>query len=73
MKPKAIYLALCFVGAALPYWQFVPWVVQHGMDFPLFVHELFTNRISAFFAMAVLPRCCNADGGSAADRQLAQL
>src|ERR1700683_2995637 len=54
MKPKAIYLALCFVGAALPYWQFVPWVVQHGMDVPLFVHELFANRISAFFAMDVL-------------------
>jgi len=54
MKPKTIYLALCFIGAALPYWQFVPWVMQHGMNLPLFVRELFVNRISAFFGMDVL-------------------
>jgi Terpene cyclase DEP1 len=54
MKPKTIYLALCFAGALLPYWQFVPWVVQHGMNIPLFVRELFANRISAFFGMDVL-------------------
>jgi uncharacterized protein DUF2834 len=54
MKPKTIYLALCFVGAILPYWQFVPWVVDHGIDLPLFVRQLFANRISAFFGMDVL-------------------
>jgi hypothetical protein len=54
MKPKTIYLVLCFVGALLPYWQFVPWVMQHGMNLPLFVRELFANRISAFFGMDVL-------------------
>jgi len=54
MKPKTIYLALCFVGTLLPYWQFVPWVLQHGMSLPLFVHELFANRISAFFGMDVV-------------------
>jgi hypothetical protein len=54
MKPKAIYLALCFVGAVLPYWQFIPWVMQHGLNLPLFVRELFANRISAFFGMDVL-------------------
>jgi hypothetical protein len=54
MKPKTIYLTLCFVGVALPYWQLVPWVMQHGLNLPLFVHELFANRISAFFGMDVL-------------------
>jgi hypothetical protein len=55
MKPKTIYLALCFVGIVLPYWQFVPWVVQqHGINLPLFVRELFANRIGAFFGMDVL-------------------
>jgi hypothetical protein len=54
MKPKTIYLALCFVGALLPYWQFIPWAMQHGMNGPLFVRELFANRISAFFGMDVL-------------------
>ena len=54
MKPKTIYLLLCFLGALLPYWQFVPWVVVHGINLPLFVRELFANRISAFFGMDVL-------------------
>jgi hypothetical protein len=54
MKPKTIYLALCFVGALLPYWQFVPWVMQHGLNLSLLVRELFVNRISAFFGMDVL-------------------
>jgi len=54
MKPKMIYLALCFVGALLPYWQFVPWVVEHGINLPLLLRELFANRISAFFGMDVL-------------------
>lgn len=54
MKPKAIYLALCFAGALLPYWQFVPWVMQHGMNLSLFIRELFANRISAFFGVDVL-------------------
>jgi hypothetical protein len=54
MKPKTTYLVLCFVGVLLPYWQFVPWVLEHGMNLPLFVRELFVNRISAFFGMDVL-------------------
>ncbi|MGA9391147.1 MAG: DUF2834 domain-containing protein [Candidatus Sulfotelmatobacter sp.] len=54
MKPKTIYLGLCFVGAIFPYWQFVPWVLQHGLNLPLLVRELFVNRISAFFGMDVL-------------------
>jgi hypothetical protein len=54
VKPKILYLALCFLGFLLPYWQFVPWVAEHGLNLPLFVRELFVNRISAFFGMDVL-------------------
>ena len=54
MKPKSVYLGLCFVGFVVPYWQFVPWVSAHGLNLALFVHELFANRISAFFGMDVL-------------------
>jgi len=54
MKPKTIYVVLCLIGALLPYWQFVPWVFEHGMNLSLFVRELFVNRISAFFGMDVL-------------------
>jgi hypothetical protein len=54
MKPKIIYLVLCLLGALLPYWQFAPWVFEHGMNLRLFVRQLFVNRISAFFGMDVL-------------------
>ncbi len=54
MKPKTIYLALCLIGLLLPYSQFVPWVLQHGLNFRLFAAELFANRIGAFFGMDVV-------------------
>jgi hypothetical protein len=54
MKPKTLYLGLCFVGFILPYWQFLPWIAQHGLNLATFAHELFANRISAFFGMDVL-------------------
>ena len=54
MKPKTLYLALCLIGLLLPYSQFVPWVLQHGLNLPLFARELFANRIAAFFGMDVI-------------------
>ncbi len=53
LKTKTIYLVLCVLGLALPYWQFIPWVAQNGLSMPLFFHQLFANRISAFFGMDV--------------------
>jgi hypothetical protein len=54
MKPKTLYLALCLAGVLLPYWQFLPWALQHGLNLPLFARELFANRIGAFFGMDVI-------------------
>jgi Terpene cyclase DEP1 len=54
MKLKNVYLILCVLGIALPYWQFVPWVVANGLDMRLFVEQLFANRIGGFFGMDVL-------------------
>jgi hypothetical protein len=54
MKLKMIYLVLCLLGAALPYWQFLPWLAANGFNMPLFVRELFANRIGGFFGMDVL-------------------
>ena len=55
MKAKAIYLLLCVLGFALPYWQFIPWILaHHGIPLTLFLTELFANRISAFFGMDVV-------------------
>jgi hypothetical protein len=55
MKIRHWYLLLCVLGVALPYWQFVPWVIAHGgLNMPLFVRDLFANHVSAFFGMDVL-------------------
>ncbi len=54
MKPKTIYLSLCVVGTVLPYWQFLLWLSEHGLNLELFFHELFINRISTFFGLDVI-------------------
>ena len=54
MNRKIFYLAACVLGIVLPYWQFIPWVIEHGLNLPLFFHELFANRIGGFFGMDVL-------------------
>jgi uncharacterized protein DUF2834 len=54
MNRKIFYLVLCVLGFAFPYSQFVPWVVEHGLDMRLFIQQLFANRISGFFGMDVL-------------------
>ena len=51
---KIKYVVLCVLGAALPYWFFVPWVAKNGLNMNLFFHELFASRIGGFFAMDVL-------------------
>lgn len=53
MKLKTVYLLLCFLGLGLTYWQFVPWAAQNGLNMSLFFHQLFANRISAFFGLDV--------------------
>ena len=54
MRARHFYLVCCVLGLALPYWQFVPWLLEHGLNVTLFFRELFANRISAFFAMDVI-------------------
>jgi uncharacterized protein DUF2834 len=55
MKLRYLYLLFAVLGLVLPYWQFIPWVVDHhGVNMPLFLRDLFANRISAFFAMDVV-------------------
>ena len=54
MNRKNIYLFLCVLGAAVPYSQFIPWVMENGLPIGLLVRQLFANRISAFFGLDVL-------------------
>ena len=55
MKLRHLYLLLAVVGFVLPYSQLVPWIAEHhALNMPLFVRDLFANRVSAFFAMDVV-------------------
>ena len=54
MKARHFYMICCVLGLVLPYAQFVPWLLEHGLNVTLFIRELFVNRISAFFAMDVI-------------------
>lgn len=55
MKTKqVIYFTLCVAGTILPYSQLVPFVREHGLDWQLFLQQLFANRVSGFFALDVI-------------------
>lgn len=54
MTLKGIYLGLCILGTVLPYYQFLPFLSEHGLDARLFLDLLFANSVSGFFAMDVL-------------------
>lgn len=51
---QGTYLIFCILGIALPYSQFIPFLLENGLDLQLFFEQLFINRISGFFAMDVL-------------------
>jgi hypothetical protein len=51
---KTIYFILCILGTVLPLSQFLPFVLEQGLDVNLFLQQLFANRISAFFGMDVI-------------------
>lgn len=54
MTRKNIYLLLCILGAAIPYSQFIPWVMENGLHLGLLFRQLFANRVGAFFGLDVL-------------------
>lgn len=45
---KAIYALLCLLGTVLPLSQFLPWVGEHGLMFPLMLQQIAADRLSAF-------------------------
>lgn len=54
MKPKHVYLIFCILGFALPYSQFVPWVLENGLHLKFFVQQIFANRVGGFFGLDAL-------------------
>ncbi len=51
---QGTYLILCILGIALPYSQFIPFLIENGLNFESFFQQLLINRISAFFGMDVV-------------------
>lgn len=49
-----IYILLCVLGTLLPLFELVPWIIDNGFDYFLFVQELFSTRIGGFFGMDVI-------------------
>jgi uncharacterized protein DUF2834 len=54
MRVKQLYLALCVAGTALPCWQFLPFLRDHGLDLRLFFQQLFATPVSGFFGLDVI-------------------
>lgn len=51
---KKFYLVFCVLGVALPYWQFLPWLMDHGIDPLLLFQEAAQLRIGAFAWLDVI-------------------
>ncbi len=51
---KIAYLVLCILGTALPYSQFIPFLLEKGLNINAFFGQLFANQISGFFGMDVI-------------------
>ena len=51
---KKFYLIFCVLGVALPYWQFLPWLMDHGIDPLLLFQEASELRIGAFAWLDVI-------------------
>lgn len=45
---KNIYIVCCLLGVLLPYSQFLPWVVEHGLSPILLLTEITESKLSAF-------------------------
>ena len=54
MRKSLMYLVFSLVGFILPYSQFVPFLLEHGLSVGLMIDLMFVNRISAFFSLDVL-------------------
>jgi hypothetical protein len=51
---KRLYLLLALAGWALPYYFFVSFLVESGLDLSALFGQLFANDISTFFAVDLI-------------------
>ena len=45
---KRVYLGLAVIGLVLPYSQFIPFLMENGVNTSLIIHEITAYRLSAF-------------------------
>ncbi len=48
MKTSHLYLILGALGIVLPYSQFLPWILDNGLNVALLIEQIATSRIAAF-------------------------
>lgn len=51
---KKLYLFLAIIGFLLPYYFFVSFLLENGLDLGLLIDQLFANNISTFFAVDLI-------------------
>lgn len=51
---QTTYLILYILGTILPYSQFVPFLIENGLNLKLFFEQLFINQVSSFFGMDLI-------------------
>src|SRR5437588_6986454 len=54
MNKKGIYAALCVLGFVVPYYFFLRFVGEHGLDFSMLIRQVFATPASSFFAADVI-------------------
>lgn len=54
---KKLYLLLSLVGTVFPYYFFIQFLSENGLNFKLLADLLFANSISTFFAVDFLISC----------------
>ena len=51
---RKLYLLLAVIGFVLPYYFFVSFLIENGLDLQLLFSQLFANDISTFFAVDLI-------------------
>jgi len=46
MSKRNIYFILAILGLLLPYSQFLPWLLEHGLNVQLFFQEITANAVA---------------------------
>ena len=52
-RELTLYLFLCLLGIILTYSQFIPFLLENGINIQLAGQQFFANRVSGFFMMDV--------------------